>query len=508
VKRSVCEEVRSHGAGQIAQLERQEKTCKDEDSKRTSYLGQAKKQTDRTRLAALKGDLAKFDLELTCTQLRPAVTEGIAWVKVKLAQIELKRHGCFNAAADGIMNDGTRKGGWDYSAASSRGDNSNSQFAVLALYEAERAGVAVDATTWRLALTYWGGGQNGDFSWGYYREGGPLGRGESPGTGSMTCAGVASIIMASGRIGASDAKVAGDNIQCCGEQPPNEKLDKAMAWLGRTFTVHSNPATAGGFGTDWLFYYLYGVERVGRLTGQRFLVNARGDKHDWYREGAEMLVARQDKLTGKWEGAHQVEQNPIIGTSLALLFMSKGRRPVLIGKLQHGATNDWNHHRADVANLTLFVESKWRRDFPIGLSWQVVDLNLASVEDLLQAPVLFMNGSQAPDISAEQAKRLRDFLDRGGTIFAEATCSAASKPDRSDANPNSFDAGFRRLMERVFEDKPEHRLKLLSPDHPVWKAEMSVAPDQQRPLLGIDYGCRTSVIYAPPPWRDDPPGNL
>ena len=108
VKRSVCEEVRSHGAGQIAQLERQEKICKDEDSKRTSYLGQAKKQSDRTRLAALKGDLAKFDLELTCMQLRPAVTEGIAWIKVKLAQIELKRHGCFNAAADGVMNDGTR----------------------------------------------------------------------------------------------------------------------------------------------------------------------------------------------------------------------------------------------------------------------------------------------------------------------------------------------------------------------------------------------------------------
>jgi hypothetical protein len=221
-----------------------------------------------------------------------------------------------------------------------------------------------------------------------------------------------------------------------------------------------------------------------------------------------MLVTRQDKLTGKWEGPHQVEQNPIIGTSLALLFMSKGRRPVLVGKLQHGATNDWNRHRADVANLTLFVEGKWKRDFPIGMSWQVVDLNLATVEDLLQAPVLFMNGSQAPDVSAEQAKRLRDYLDRGGTIFAEATCNAASRPDRSDANPNSFDAGFRRLMDRVFEDKPEHRLKLLSPDHPVWKAEISVAPDQQRPLLGIDYGCRTSVIYAPPPWRDDPPGNL
>jgi hypothetical protein len=142
------------------------------------------------------------------------------------------------------------------------------------------------------------------------------------------------------------------------------------------------------------------------------------------------------------------------------------------------------------------------------MSWQVIDLRLATVEDLLQAPVIFISGSQAPEISDEQAKRLRDYLDRGGFIFAEATCGTAKKEDRSDPNPASFDAGFRKLMAKVFEDKPEHHLKLLGPDHPVWRAEEPVAPEQQRPLLGIEYSCRTSVIYAPPPWQDDPPGNL
>ena len=41
-----------------------------------------------------------------------------------------------------------------------------------------------------------------------------------------------------------------------------------------------------------------GMERAGRLTGQRFF----GD-HDWYREGAEELVHTQDKLQGFWRGA-------------------------------------------------------------------------------------------------------------------------------------------------------------------------------------------------------------
>jgi hypothetical protein len=405
------------------------------------------------------------------------------------------------------IKDGNNKGAWTYGdPGSTPGDNSNSQFALLALYEAERAGVPVEPATWRLALAYWESAQNRDHSWAY-QKGASL-RGELPGTGSMTCAGVASLIIASGRVGQSDAQVNGDQIECCGVQKSDERIDKALAWLGSTFTVHSNPAVGNRqYGGGWLFYYLYGIERVGRITGHRFLINRNGEPHDWYREGAAMFVKIQ-QANGIWRGGNDTESEPLIGTSFGLLFMSKGRRPVLMGKLQHGRTNDWAHHRADVANLTAYAEMKWKRDFPIGLSWQVIDLNRASVEDLLQTPVLFMNGSQAPEVSDEQVKKLRDYLDRGGFIFAEATCGTAKKPDRSDPNPASFDAGFRKLMEKVFEDKPEHHLKLLGPEHPVWRAEQPVPPDQVRPLLGIEYGCRTSVIYAPPPWEDDPAGNL
>ena len=83
----------------------------------------------------------------------------------------------------------------------------------------------------------------------------------------------------------------------------NDRIDKALAWLGSTFTVHTNPASDDRSGGDWLFYYLYGVERVGRLTGERFLVNRNGDKHDWYREGAAMFVRIQDQGSGSWQGA-------------------------------------------------------------------------------------------------------------------------------------------------------------------------------------------------------------
>jgi hypothetical protein len=409
------------------------------------------------------------------------------------------------------IKDGHNKGAWTYAAPSPQaGDNSNTQFALLALHEAERAGVPVDPATWRLARAYWEGAQNGDFSWGYVNRGALFIGREAAGTGSMTCAGVASLVISSGQIGDSDVQVNGDQIDCCGrpaEGGMNERIDKALAWLGNTFTVHTNPSTGDERFGGWLFYYLYGIERIGRLTGHRFLLNRNGEPHDWYREGAEMFV-RSQLATGEWENARNEIEKELIGTSFGLLFMSKGRRPVLIGKLQYGQTNDWNHHRADVANLTAYAEMKWKKDYPIGLSWQVINFNAATVEDLLQAPVLFINGSQAPDISDEQAKKLRDYLDRGGFIFAEAACGTAKNASRSDPNPGSFDAGFRKLMAKVFEDKPEHYLKLLGPEHPIWRAEEPVAPEQIRPLLGIEYGCRTSVVYAPPPWQDDPQGNL
>ena len=161
-------------------------------------------------------------------------------------------------------------------------------------------------------------------------------------------------------------------------------MEKALNWLGENFSVSRNPNYPGGM---WQLYYLYGLERAGRLTARRFI-----GKADWYREGAKFLVDHQDKLSGFWSGTGMAEESRLVSTSFALLFLSKGRWPVLISKLKHPPDEDWNQHRHDLNNLTRFVESRWKKD----LTWQVVDLRLASVEDLLQSPVLFLCGSTSP----------------------------------------------------------------------------------------------------------------
>ena len=252
-------------------------------------------------------------------------------------------------------------------------------------------------------------------------------------------------------------------------------LEQAVVWMGRNFSVQRNPG-AGSSGGLWHLYYLYAMERVGRLTARRFL-----GEHDWYREGADMLIGAQDKLSGFWRGSGHAEDNTHIATSFALLFLSKGRRPVLVAKLQHGPGQDWNHHRSDLSNLTSYVEKKWGRD----LTWQTIDSDKASVDDLLQAPVLFFNGRRAPDFSDEEKAELRNYVDRGGFIFAEACCGGTD-----------FEKGFRKLMEQVFPE-PEYKLRLLTPEHPIWHAEEPVDPRYVRPLWGIDLGCRTSVVFCP-----------
>ena len=135
-----------------------------------------------------------------------------------------------------------------------------------------------------------------------------------------------------------------------------------------------------------------------------------------------------------------------MGTSLALLFLAKGRAPVLINKLSHLPRGDWNRDADDVRNLVSVVSHEWKHL----LTWQAVDPNAASVQDMLQAPIAFFNGHQAPEFSVRAKQNLREFVEQGGFIFAEACCGSPE-----------FDEGFKRLVKEVFPE-PEYRLRPLA----------------------------------------------
>lgn len=355
-------------------------------------------------------------------------------------------------------------GGWNYELnGGMRADNSNSQYALLGLNAANEVGIAVDQQTWTLARTYWEQSQRLSGGWGYVID-------EQAPSGSMTTAGISSLIITGLRRLQSREVLVNDTINNCGEGGVNPGLQRALDWLAANFTVQTNIGRGG-----WKFYYLYGLERAGRLSGQRFF-----GSHDWYYEGAEELVGLQDPLTGKWDGA-AAENNELVTTSFALLFLAKGSAPVLINRLRHGEGDHWDSHREGVRHVVDTVSRDWK----FLMTFQTVNPDFAKVEDLLQAPIAFMNYHEPIRLGDEGKAALKSYIEQGGFLFAEACCS---KPEHDD--------GFRSLVAELFPREQGYELKPLADEHPVWRARYQLDPGST-PLWGIELGCRTVLIYSP-----------
>ncbi|WP_435018880.1 DUF4159 domain-containing protein [Tundrisphaera sp. TA3] len=364
-------------------------------------------------------------------------------------------------------------GTWSYrSTKLTQGDNSNTQYALLGLNAAADVGVKVKPEVWTLAREYWQRYQLRDGGWPYYPPEGGFGNdliGRA--TASMTCAGLSSLVISGLKRFRGLERLDGDrDVIDCGRGDADPALQNGINWMATHFGVGQNY----GAGQQWKYYYLYGLERAGRLSGVRYFGN-----HDWYREGAEELVHDQDKLDGSWKGA-QYEKFPVISTSFALLFLAKGRAPVLVNKLRHGPGNDWNNDGDDVRNLVGAISRDWNHL----VTWQIVDPGSSRVEDMLQAPIAFLNGHEFPEFDDRSKKLLREYVEQGGFLFADACCGR-----------KEFDRGFRALMKELFPE-PEYDLRPLAEDHSVWRSKWPLSPGDHA-LWGIEHGCRTVVIYSP-----------
>jgi hypothetical protein len=187
------------------------------------------------------------------------------------------------------------------------GDSSNAQYAILGLNAVERSGFVMPRESWSRAIALFRSRQDEDGGFWY------SGRGRS--YGSMCCAGVASLAIARSRAGTSDPEDA-------------RAIRNGLAWLAKNFDASAHPGSASR--KEWLYYYLYSVERVGRLLDVEFV----GD-HEWYPEGARFLVDHQGS-DGSWIGSEQ-EADPRLATSFALLFLTKATAPLAVQLKRGGA---------------------------------------------------------------------------------------------------------------------------------------------------------------------------
>ncbi|HMP04611.1 MAG TPA: DUF4159 domain-containing protein, partial [Gemmatales bacterium] len=387
-----------------------------------------------------------------------------------------------------IERDGRPAIAWHYPMAGvDSWGNSNTQNAVLALREAHFAGVPVPDSVWREIEHHYVAQQLPSGGWRYQGTGG---EGERF---SMTTAGAASLVITNTVLSKNMEQIKPDGtIENCGrfQGGRDDPLKRAIDRVGQTFRIQSRgPAE---FSMPNYFYSMYGVERAGRFSGMRFFEDARGAPIDWYRMGAKDLLASQ-RTNGSWQSGSMFDGNEIVATSFSLLFLAKGRTPVLMYKMMHGPKRDimgdWNNDRNDVRNLVEFcsqeVFKKDGRATP--LSWQIFDAKEIGVGDeeglqgLLQAPIVYFNGHKAPRFGQNEKILLQQYAEQGGFIFAEACCGRAE-----------FDQGFRELVAEMW---PDRKLVELPEGHPIWSAYFNVAPGSFK-LHGIDAGCKTFLIYA------------
>src|SRR5581483_4813993 len=148
------------------------------------------------------------------------------------------------------------------------------------------------------------------------------------GTLTMTTAGVCNLLITAMDLERKRPLRGDGSDPNCGNYDDEKTVNLALKHIGDWFPNDISKAVF-----PHPFYTLYGSERAGRLTGRRFV-----GEHDGYRVGCEWLVATQQK-NGSWQGAGGFDHWPPVATSLSLLFLSKGRTPVLISKLAHGAEN-------------------------------------------------------------------------------------------------------------------------------------------------------------------------
>jgi serine/threonine protein kinase len=351
-------------------------------------------------------------------------------------------------------------GSWS-EVAQAVGNNSASLYALLGLNAAADWGCRVKPEVWHSARQYWEKAQRRDGGWGYHA-------GDPMSAASMTCAGISSLVIASQWHSTGPEYLQGGLIGKCGESRRDLPLQHGVDWLAKNFSVGQNFP----MGQQGKYSYLCNLERAGRLAGGRSF-----GQHDWYQLGALELVRTQDRLSGFWRG---VSENPIVGTSFALLFLSKGRTPVLMYKLSHDPALDWNNDPDDVRNLVEIVS----RARGVPLTWRVVDPESAGFNDFPVPPLVFFNGHRPPEFTWQAMEGLRRYVEQGGLILADACCGSTS-----------FDLEFRGLMNSLF---PDGKLTPLQQNHPVWRAKHALTPDAHAlwGLEGLEHGGRTVVIYS------------
>jgi hypothetical protein len=346
--------------------------------------------------------------------------------------------------ARALISGVNRDGAYRYLLGDSDFDHSCTQYAVLGVWEAAKRGLGVSGAYWQRVERHFLDEQNADGGWGY-------GSSRPPSDLSMTAAGLAVLFITQDFLHRHDYLTPGaaDRVDL------SSRLERGLAWMHQ----HYQPTEDS--------YEMVGVERVGLASGYRYF-----GKQDWYLTGAAKLLSLQE-TDGSFGAVTQGGRFP--QTCFAVVFLSRGRVPVLINKLAVDGLA-WNNRPRDVANLTRWFAEQTEQS----LNWQVVDASRPP-EDWLDAPVVFLASHEAVHLSAAQAAAINCYLDLGGLLV---TCA--------DGGSRDFTGSIYDQFSRLY---PHYPWRAVEADDPLMRLHHCL--DNSLGMRSLHNGVRHLVIHLP-----------
>jgi hypothetical protein len=358
---------------------------------------------------------------------RPAIDADADW----LANASMQGAFTYTKPAPGATRS---NGGWD---------NSNSQYGALGMWAASDAGKTAPDLFWDDVVNHWEAAQTPDGGWCYKQDG--------QSTLSMTAAGV-SILFVARDLSLADAGVGGAPAP----PPLSRSIERGLDWLDQADRVLQIDNGHTG-------YTLYGLERAGLASGYKYF-----GSHDWYLELARRCLKEQAD-DGHWDGGDQARAE----TAFRLLFLSRGRHPILVNKLRYDG--HWSNRPRDVLQLAASASRRLERP----LHFQVVGIDRSALE-WSDCPVLYISGDQAFAVTDAQVANLKAFVEAGGLIFTH-----------SDNNSEAFTGFAEGLARRLF----GRGLEPLAADHPLYSA--GYAMKNPPPLRAVGNGSRLLIVHSP-----------
>jgi len=265
-------------------------------------------------------------------------------------------------------------------------DNSNSQYGLLGVWAGAEVGVEVPDSYWKAVEQHWLLCELASGQWTYRKNDGKP-------TFAMTCAGVASLLVTHDYLDLPMVKGA------VGREPYSKGLASGLSWLDRGDNGVDTPNPA----SHYIGYDIFGLERVGLASGYKYF-----GSHNWYPEVVRKVVPAQF-ANGAWGGEdHGIDT--LVDTAYTLLFLSRGRHPVLMTKLKFDKY--WDNRPRDVANLAKFASKQLERQ----VNWQVVGIE-HTWDEWFDSPVVYIASHQAPKLRDRDYEELAKFALAGGVDF-------------------------------------------------------------------------------------------